>query len=295
MTARIEIRNLWKEYGEQVVLEHINLSVAAGDFCTIVGASGCGKTTFLRLLLGEESPSRGEILLDGEPLTAEPGPDRGIVFQRYSVFPHLSALRNVMLGLELRGAPLTGRLFGAKRRRARDEAAAMLEAVGLGHALEKYPDALSGGMQQRLALAQSLVMHPRILLLDEPFGALDPGIRADMHQLVGRLWRENDLTVFMITHDLKEGFHLGTRLLVFDKLRHDPDAPRAYGAGVTYDLPVARADQRTLERIEADVNRSEALAPQSAEAEQASETRPAAQPTAGADAGAGARKGATTP
>jgi NitT/TauT family transport system ATP-binding protein len=274
MPPRIEIRNLWKEYGDQVVLEHINLTVAAGDFCTIVGASGCGKTTFLRLLLGEESPSRGQILLDGEPLTAEPGPDRGVVFQRYSVFPHLSVLRNVMLGLELRAAPLSGRLFGGKRRRARDEAATMLEAVGLGHALEKYPDALSGGMQQRLALAQSLVMHPRILLLDEPFGALDPGIRTDMHALVSRLWRENDLTVFMITHDLKEGFHLGTRLLVFDKLRHDPDAPQAYGAGITYDLPVERTDQRTLARIEADVSRSEALAPP-----QAADAETAGQPT----------------
>lgn len=278
MTARIEIRNLWKEYGDQVVLEHINLSVAAGDFCTIVGASGCGKTTFLRLLLGEESPTRGEIRLDGEPLTAEPGPDRGIVFQRYSVFPHLSVLRNVMLGLELRATRLTGYLLGARRRRAREEAAAMLEAVGLGHALDKYPDALSGGMQQRLALAQSLVMHPRILLLDEPFGALDPGIRADMHELVGRLWRENDLTVFMITHDLREGFHLGTRLLVFDKLRHDPQAPGAFGAGITYDLPVARADQRTLAQIEEEVLRTEALTPtlRAADAETASSAAEAA-------------------
>ena len=260
MTARIAICNLWKEYGDQVVLERINLSVAAGEFCTIVGASGCGKTTFLRLLLGEETQTRGEILLDGEPLPAEPGPDRGIVFQRYSVFPHLSVLRNVMLGLELKAAPLTGRLFGAARREARDQAQKMLEAVGLGRALDKYPDALSGGMQQRLALAQSLVMHPRILLLDEPFGALDPGIRADMHELVARLWRENDLTVFMITHDLREGFSLGTRLLVFDKLRHDPQAPHAFGAGITYDLPVARADQRVLKEIAAEVAESEALA-----------------------------------
>ncbi len=235
MTARIAVRNLWKEYGDQVVLERINLSVAAGEFCTIVGASGCGKTTFLRLLLGEETQTRGEILLDGEPLPAEPGPDRGIVFQRYSVFPHLSVLRNVMLGLELKAAPVTGWLFGAARREARDQAREMLEAVGLGRALDKYPDALSGGMQQR-------------------------GIRADMHELVARLWRENDLTVFMITHDLREGFSLGTRLLVFDKLRHDPQAPHAFGAGITYDLPVARADQRVLKEIAAEVAESEALA-----------------------------------
>ncbi len=269
MKPRIKVNNLWKEYGDQVVLERINLEVPAGEFCTIVGASGCGKTTFLRLLLGEEAPTRGQMLLDGAPLPAEPGPDRGIVFQRYSVFPHLTVLRNVMLGLELRAAPLTGRLFGSARREAREQARQMLDAVGLGQSLDKYPDALSGGMQQRLALAQSLVMHPEILLLDEPFGALDPGIRADMHQLVRKLWRENDLTVFMITHDLKEGFSLGTRLLVFDKLRHDPQAPQAYGAGITYDLPVERAGQRELAEIAAEVAESEALmAPEACSVEQ---------------------------
>ena len=269
MKPRIKVNNLWKEYGDQVVLERINLEVPAGEFCTIVGASGCGKTTFLRLLLGEEAPTRGQMLLDGASLPAEPGPDRGIVFQRYSVFPHLTVLRNVMLGLELRAAPLTGRLFGSARREAREQARQMLDAVGLGQSLDKYPDALSGGMQQRLALAQSLVMHPEILLLDEPFGALDPGIRADMHQLVRKLWRENDLTVFMITHDLKEGFSLGTRLLVFDKLRHDPQAPQAYGAGITYDLPVERAGQRELAEIAAEVAESEALmAPEACSVEQ---------------------------
>jgi NitT/TauT family transport system ATP-binding protein len=113
-------------------------------------------------------------------------------------------------------------------------------------------------MQQRLALAQSLVMHPRILLLDEPFGALDPGIRADMHRLVLDLWERHGLTVFMITHDLKEGFHLGTRLLVFDRVRHDPQAPHAYGATVTYDLPVGQTDRRLYEAIREDVARSEA-------------------------------------
>jgi NitT/TauT family transport system ATP-binding protein len=249
MTPRIHFENVWMTYGDQVVLERLNLTVAPGEFCTIVGASGCGKTTLLRLLLGEETPSRGRILLDGEPLPAEPGPDRGIVFQRYSVFPHLSVLGNVLLGLELLASPVTGRLFGGARRHAQEEAVAMLEAVGLGQALRKYPTQLSGGMQQRLALAQSLVMHPRILLLDEPFGALDPGIRRDMHELVLRLWRENNLTVFMVTHDIREGFYLGTRLLVFDKLRYDPDAPQAYGAGITYDLPIGQTDPGTLAEV----------------------------------------------
>jgi NitT/TauT family transport system ATP-binding protein len=245
----ISFNQVWKEYGDHVVLERLNLSVSAGEFCTIVGASGCGKTTFLRMLLGEEQPTRGRISLDGRDLPDEPGPDRGVVFQRYSVFPHLTVLKNVMLGLELRGARLTGRLFGAARRAAREQARAMLDAVGLGHALDKYPAELSGGMQQRLALAQSLIMHPRILLLDEPFGALDPGIRADMHELVLKLWEQSGLTIFMITHDIKEGFHLGTRLLVFDKVRIDAQALHAYGATITYDLPLARTAAGTIEDI----------------------------------------------
>ncbi|WP_233851230.1 ABC transporter ATP-binding protein [Paraburkholderia sp. HD33-4] len=237
----IEVRNVWKEYGDQVVLERLNLTVKEGEFCSMVGASGCGKSTFLRLLLGQERVTRGEILLDGKPLPSEPDRHRGVVFQRYSVFDHLSVLRNVMLGLELPHAKFTGRLFGARRRVARDEAAAMLERVGLGAALNKFPQQLSGGMQQRLAIAQALMMKPRVLLLDEPFGALDPGIRKDMHELLSDLWREAKLTIFMVTHDLKEGFTLGSRVLVFDKVRVDPQAPGAYGARITYNIPLERS------------------------------------------------------
>ncbi|QCR38443.1 ABC transporter ATP-binding protein [Nissabacter sp. SGAir0207] len=234
----IEINNIWQQYGDHVVLENLNLRVNEGEFCTMVGASGCGKSTFLRLLLGQERPSRGAITLEGVPLPAEPDASRGVVFQRYSVFPHLTVLDNVTASLEFSRAPLTGRLFGKHKRAARERAQAMLARVGLGHALAKYPAQLSGGMQQRLAIAQALMMQPRILLLDEPFGALDPGIRKDMHQLLLELWHETRLTVFMVTHDLAEGFHLGTRLLVFDKVRIDPHAPEAYGARITYDLPL---------------------------------------------------------
>ncbi|SAL29357.1 ABC transporter ATP-binding protein [Caballeronia telluris] len=234
----IEVRNVWKEYGDQVVLERLNLTIGEGEFCSMVGASGCGKSTFLRLLLGQERATRGDILLDGEPLPGEPDAHRGVVFQRYSVFEHLSVVRNVMLGLELRQSKLMGRLFGAARRVAQDEAVEMLERVGLAAALDKYPHQLSGGMQQRLAIAQALMMKPRILLLDEPFGALDPGIRRDMHELLFDLWRESGLTIFMVTHDLKEGFTLGSRVLVFDKVRVDPQAPGAYGARITYNIPL---------------------------------------------------------
>lgn len=204
----IDIKNIWQEYGDHVVLERINLQVKEGEFCSMVGASGCGKSTFLRLLLGQEQPTRGAILLDGQPLAAEPDRSRGVVFQRYSVFPHLNVLDNVAIGLELPASPLLGRLFGGRKREARQQAQRMLEKVGLGHALDKYPAQLSGGMQQRLAIAQAFVMQPRVLLLDEPFGALDPGIRKDMHALLLQLWSETRMTVFMVTHDLAEGFNL---------------------------------------------------------------------------------------
>jgi NitT/TauT family transport system ATP-binding protein len=190
------------------------------------------------MLLGVESPSRGEFLIDGRPLPAEPGPDRGIVFQRYSLFPHLTVIENLLLGPELRGAPLLGRLFGARRRRIRDRADELLEAVGLQGSAGKYPQQLSGGMQQRLSIAQSVICEPKILLLDEPFGALDPGITADMHTLIIKLWNMNKMTIFMVTHDVQESFELGTRLLVFDKVRHDPQAPEAYGATITYNIPL---------------------------------------------------------
>ena len=120
--SAITVRNLWMDYGGQRVLERINLDVPAGQFVAIVGASGCGKSTFLRLLLSQEKPTRGTILLDGKPLPDDPEPDRGVVFQRYSVFPHLTAIGNVVLGLELAAAPLTGKLFGAAKRRAIAEA-----------------------------------------------------------------------------------------------------------------------------------------------------------------------------
>ncbi len=187
----IEIRNLWKQYNDTVVLEQINKYVAEGEFITMVGSSGCGKSTFLNLLLGTQRPSRGELLLDGAQVKDEPGPDRGIVFQQYSVFPHMTVLANVEVAKGFQRRGMSGYLFGQAKRTARKEATAILEDVGLGNALNRYPHELSGGMKQRLAIAQALLSKPRILLLDEPFGALDPGIRAEMHQLVQKLWRSH--------------------------------------------------------------------------------------------------------
>lgn len=238
--ALVEVRDVWKRFAGKTVLESVSLRVAASEFVTIVGASGCGKTTFLRLLLGDVQPCRGAIEVAGAPLSPEPSADRGVVFQRYSVFPHLTVLENVLLALELPTARILGRTFGARRRRNIERAEQMLERVGLAASAKAFPQALSGGMQQRLALAQTLVAQPRVLLLDEPFGALDPGIRMDMHELVLELHAELDITVFMITHDIAEGFKLGSRLLVFDKPRVDPHEPDLYGATITFDLPVGR-------------------------------------------------------
>lgn len=250
----IEAHNIWKRYGEHVVLERVNVTVDEGEFVTLVGTSGCGKSTFLKMLLGIETASEGGITLDSQPIPSEPGLDRGIVFQQYSVFPHLTVLENLTVARAFEHSPMLGRLFGGKKRAAVEEAESMLESVGLSASRKRYPHELSGGMRQRLAIAQTLIRKPRILLLDEPFGALDPGIRSDMHELVLSLWRDHGLTIFMVTHDIKEGFYLGTRLWVFDKTRYDPQAPQAYGATITYDLPVGSVDRATYEEIDDRLN-----------------------------------------
>lgn len=242
--SRVSVDNLWMEYGDQVVLERVNLDIPSGEFCALVGPSGCGKTTFLRLLLSMEAPTRGAIRIDGQTLAGEPGPDRGVVFQRYSAYPHLTVEENIVLGLEFARAPFLGKLFGANKRHALAEVAHVIDAVGLSPARSKYPSELSGGMQQRLSIAQALVRKPRILLMDEPFGALDPGTKAQMHDLLRALWRAERMTVFMVTHDINEGFGLGTRVLAFDKVRHDPDAPNAYGATITLNLPLDDKPER---------------------------------------------------
>jgi NitT/TauT family transport system ATP-binding protein len=238
--ALLQVRKLWKSYAGTVVLENLNLDVGEGEFVTIVGASGCGKTTFLRLLLGVEQASQGQILLDDRPLPGEPGPQRGIVFQRYALFPHLTVAEHLLLPQELAAAGITGRLFGGSRRRARERSQALLRDVGLYDARDRYPHQLSGGMQQRLSIAQSVIAEPRILLLDEPFGALDPGVTGDMHRLILELWRRRGMTVFMVTHDIKEGFTLGTRMLVFDRPRRDDQPVERAGARITYDIPLKR-------------------------------------------------------
>lgn len=235
---QISVRNVTKSYDGRPILEQVSLDIDKGTFCTIVGASGCGKSTFLRMLLSQETPTSGAIDIDGEPLPNEPTQERGIVFQRYSVFPHLSVEDNLVISSEFAQSKSLGKLFGAPKKKALSSIEETLEKIGLAPARKLYPSQLSGGMQQRLAIAQALLKQPKILLMDEPFGALDPGVRADMHELLDGLWNERGMTIFMVTHDINEAFKLGTRMLVFDKIRHDPQAPDAYGATITYDLPL---------------------------------------------------------
>ncbi|MGB5865108.1 MAG: ATP-binding cassette domain-containing protein [Sulfitobacter sp.] len=230
----VTVRDLFQTYGHRPIIERVNLSVDEGEFISVVGASGCGKSTFLRLLLAQERPTRGTIQIDGAPPATEPGLDRGVVFQRYSVFSHMSVRENIVAGESFRTG--WGRFFGAKRTAALARADEVLVRCGLDHVADQYPATLSGGMQQRLAIGQALVARPRVLLLDEPFGALDPGTRLAMHDFLTELRTETGMTVFMVTHDLDEAFKLGDRVLVFDKPRWDPHDPDAYGATIIYDF-----------------------------------------------------------
>ncbi|MEM9531903.1 MAG: ABC transporter ATP-binding protein [Pseudomonadota bacterium] len=215
--SMLSIRDVRKEYGPKVVLEDIDLEVTSGEICTLVGPSGCGKSTLLRLILGQEFPTRGALQIAGAP-AGFPDPSRGIVYQRYSLFPHLTVLRNVTLGRDLQQG-----FFERRRNRSanRDEAMEMLRRVRLDQHASKYPHELSGGMQQRVAIAQSLMMKPRILLMDEPFGALDPDTREEMQVFLLELWEAERMTIFFVTHDLEEALYVGTRILVLSQYYSD--------------------------------------------------------------------------
>jgi len=214
---KIELKNVGKQFGTTKVLDGVSLTIEEGEFVALIGPSGCGKTTLLRMLMSEEVPTSGHILLNGSPLPGEPDRGRGVVFQKYSVFPHLTALQNILLADEFQKSPFLGVLFGARRAEAVRKADDLLASVGLAEARDKYPHQLSGGMQQRLAIAQAIACHPKVLLLDEPFGALDAHIKKEVHDLVRRLWREVNLTIIMVTHDTAEAEALATRIVSFGR------------------------------------------------------------------------------
>ena len=198
------VKNLSKQFGDKTVLEDINFSMQSGEFVTFVGSSGCGKSTLLRLIAGLDHPSSGSIHVDGSTVQG-PGPDRGMVFQKYSLYPWLNAADNVSFGMRLQGMTSND---------VRDRTAYFLEVVGLQDAATKLPRELSGGMQQRVAIARALATNPSVLLLDEPFGALDLQIRETMQDFLLNLWQRTGLTVLLITHAVEEALVLAQRVHV---------------------------------------------------------------------------------
>lgn len=236
--------DIYKQYGSKVVLDDIDLAVSRGEIVTVVGPSGCGKSTLLRLVLGQELPTRGTIRLEGRTVGL-PDATRGIVYQKYSLYPHLSVLENVLMGPRLSTGLWERR---QKARELKEEALFYLRKVDLEAHSHKYPHELSGGMRQRVAIAQSLIMKPKILLMDEPFGALDPGTRENMQLFLLELWEEFRMTIFFVTHDLEEAVFLGTRILILSQYYTDDrgDGHQVNrGAKIVFDTALAKEAQST--------------------------------------------------
>jgi NitT/TauT family transport system ATP-binding protein len=209
--AKVSFRNITKEFVSQAggpamqAIDGLSLDIAEKDFVCLIGPSGCGKSTLLNMIAGFEKPSSGEVLLDGVGITG-PGADRGVVFQEGALFPWLNVFDNVCYGPRRLGVP--GERYLA-------DAHAILDEVGLSAFAKHLPAELSGGMRQRVAIARALINRPPVLLMDEPFGALDPTTRLHMQQLLVDLWKEAQATVFFVTHSIEEAIYLGDRVYVF--------------------------------------------------------------------------------
>lgn len=207
---KLEVKGLHKSYigkdgSDSLVLSDINLRVPAGQFVCIVGASGCGKTTFVKMVDGLTSITSGQIEVDGTPISG-PGPERGFVFQNDSLFPWRTVRDNVLFGIEMQGRP---------RAAALESCRAMIDLVGLAGYDDYYPHELSGGMRQRVNLARALAMDPEILMMDEPFAALDAQTREIMQRELLKIWEARKKTVLFITHQIDEAIYLADRVLVF--------------------------------------------------------------------------------
>ncbi|AFY40248.1 Taurine-transporting ATPase [[Leptolyngbya] sp. PCC 7376] len=204
----LEVNQLYKyfttRHGKITALKNVNLHVEDGEFTCVVGASGSGKSTLLRIVAGLESASEGEVTVDGQKIIG-PGADRGMVFQRYTLYPWLSVLDNVAFGLKLQGI---------SKRERHEKALYYLNVVGLNLFKDALPKQLSGGMKQRVAIARALASEPKILLMDEPFGALDILTKENMQQFMLELWEKTKTTVLLITHDVEEAVFLGQRVYV---------------------------------------------------------------------------------
>ncbi len=235
--------------GPTVALQATDLEAAENDFVTILGPSGCGKSTLLRIVAGLDHPSSGEVLLDGQRITG-PGPDRGMVFQSYTLFPWLTVLDNVCFGLRERGLPRSEQL---------EVASGFLSKVGLTGFASHYPKQLSGGMQQRTALARALANNPRMLLMDEPFGALDHQTRELMQELLLGIWEAEKKTVLFVTHDIDEAIFMASRVVVMSarpgRIKTDREVPlphpRHYSVKTTPLFAELKAD--LTEQVRAEV------------------------------------------
>ena len=241
--------------GHKTVLSKLNLDIYAGEFVAVLGETGCGKSTLLRLVLGQEFPTSGSIVVDGKQVSRIDA-RCGYVPQKYSLFPDRTMIQNVMYGPENAYCGWLGRLLPSYRtfqRKLRIEAEEQLMRMGLRATdFNKYPHQLSGGMQQRVAIAQALMMKPPVLLMDEAFSALDPGTRAGMQRLIRRLWRESGATFIFVTHNTREAVCLGTRVIGLAKTPNG-------GASIAIDLPVDHIDFDSAENaIRDSVNRIEA-------------------------------------
>lgn len=271
----LEVNHLYHSFGDKHVLWDINLEVVTGEFVALVGPSGCGKSTLLRAIVGTHPPTKGVITLYNQDHTAsaaivKPSYECGIVYQRYSLFPNLTALENVAFGLMLHETSLPqralrwlpfnnnkrGRKFSWQKLKKihRQEAAEMLAKLKLAHAINRYPHELSGGMCQRVAIAQALIMKPRLLLLDEPFGALDEATREELQTMLLQLYAENLkakrngektlYTVFIVTHELNEAILVGDRVVCLTQYCQKEGKPER-AATIAYDdvAPVYAPDQ----------------------------------------------------
>ena len=211
----VEIKNVTVRFDAAVALHDINATVEdnvdAGEFVTIIGPSGCGKSTLLNLIAGLLAPTSGQVLAHGKPIDG-PSRDRGMIFQQYSSFPNLTVLKNVLFGMKINAGEL-----GLDRAAALERARKLIREVGLEGHEDKYPSMLSGGQQQRVAIARTLALEPRILLMDEPFSALDEPTRLEMQELVVELWSRIKPTIFCVTHSVSEAVYLGDRVWIMTK------------------------------------------------------------------------------
>jgi ABC-type nitrate/sulfonate/bicarbonate transport system ATPase subunit len=244
----LTVRGVERRFDKTLALQATDLDVAENDFITILGPSGCGKSTLLRIVAGLDHQTAGEVMLEGQRIDG-PGADRGMVFQSYTLFPWLTVRDNVCFGLVERGLPRTQQL---------DIADAFLNKVGLRGFENHYPKQLSGGMQQRVAIARALANGPRMLLMDEPFGALDHQTRELMQELLLGIWEQERKTVLFVTHDIDEAVFMGSRVVVMSarpgriKLDRKVDIPhpRHYSVKTTPAFTELKAELTEQVRVE---------------------------------------------